>query len=391
MKKLSHITNNLIGQPMFALMARAKEMERSERNIIHFEIGDPDFNSPPQAIEAAKKALDANLTHYTNSMGLREFREAVAEYTQLNWGFKPSLEQIIIAPANAVIDFVVRCVANPGEEVIYPDPSFPTYHSVIQYNGMIPVQVQLKEENKFQMDPLDVEKKITDNTRLIIMNSPSNPTGSVMTEEEISGMANIAKERDLYLLSDEVYSKITYGKIHYSPAIADQCKERTIILGSLSKIYAMTGWRLGYAIGPETLIEKIGLLQETILSCLPAFTQQGGIAALTGDQSFVSQRIAVLQERRDTLVAGLHALSGVSCVVPDGAFYAFANIKKTGLTPEQYSEKLLEKVGVCVLPGNCFGAFGDGFVRLSYGSTSIDLIKEALDKMKEFHASICPV
>ncbi|MCR4325547.1 MAG: pyridoxal phosphate-dependent aminotransferase [Patescibacteria group bacterium] len=388
MKQLSDIANDLTGQPMFGLMAKAQEMERAGRKIIHFEIGDPDFNTPAHVIEAAKDALDANLTHYTNSMGLREFREAVVDYTETNWGFRPSIEQVLISPANAAIDFLARCVANPGDEIIYPDPGFPTYYSVVHYNGMVPVPVQLKEANEFRLDPRDVAEKITDKTRLIIMNSPSNPTGSVMTKEEVIGMAHLAKERDAYLLSDEIYFKVTYGKTHYSPSALDKCEERTIILGSLSKIYSMTGWRLGYAIGPEALIKKMGLLLETILSCLPAFTQLGGVAALTGDHRFLSRRMSILQERRDALVEGLNALPGVSCVVPDGAFYVLPNISKTGLTPEEYSEKLLEKAGVCVLPGSCFGTFGGEFVRLSYGSASVDVIQEALAKMKEFHDTL---
>lgn len=370
---------------MFNLLARAKEMERGGRKIIHFEIGDPSFNSPPRAIEAAKKALDANLTHYTNSMGMREFREAISNYIESNWRFKPSLNQILVCPANAVIDFTARCLVNPGEEVIYPDPGFPTYHSVINYNGMVPVPVQLKEENKFRMNPEDVRRKITDKTRLIIINTPQNPTGSVMSEKEVLEIAKIAEENDIYLLSDEVYFKITYNKIHYSPSILDRCKLRTIILGSLSKIYSMSGWRLGYVIGPEKLIEKMGLLLETIISCLPAFTQLGGRAVLLGDQEFLVERNEELQKRRDILVEGLNSLSGVLSVVPEGSIYAFPNIKNTGLTSNEYSEKLLEEAGVCIVPGNCFGKFGEGYLRLCYASTPVETIKEALDKMKKFH------
>ena len=388
MKKLSAITDNLKGQAMFGLMAKAQEMERSGRKIIHFEIGDPDFNTPSRVKEAAKVALDANFTHYTNSMGLREFREAVALYTESNWGFRPTLPQILICPANAAIDFAARCVVNQGEEVIYPDPGFPTYHSVIHYNGMIPVPVQLKEENKFRMDPSDVAARITDKTRLVIMNSPSNPTGSVMTKDEILGMADIAKKHDLYLLSDEIYSKLTYGKIHHSPSVVDKCRERTILLCGLSKIYSMTGWRLGYVVGPEDLIKKMGLLLETILSCLPAFTQLAGVSALQGDQDFLRERIEILRQRRDLLVKRLNALPAVSCIVPEGAFYVFLNIAKTGMTADEYSVRLLDSTGVCALPGNCFGKFGEEYVRFSYGSVSVEMIKEALDKMREFHNNL---
>ena len=385
MKHLSKITDNLLGQPMFKLLAKAKEMEKTGQRIIHFEIGDSDFNSPSQAIEAVKKALDNNITHYTNSMGLPELREAVVDYTEKNLGFRPSTEQVLICTANAIIDFVVRCVANPGDEIIYPDPGFPTYFSVIKYSGMVPVPLQLKEENDFRADPKDLTAKITDKTRLIIINSPQNPTGSVITKEEIEQIARIAQEKDIYLLSDEVYSKLIYGKEFFSPSFLDKCRERTIILGSFSKNYSMTGWRLGFAIGPEDVIEKMGLLLQTIISCLPPFTQLGGRAVLASDHSFLDERIRDLKARRDLLVEGLNKLPGISCILPEGAIYAFFNVKKTGFTSNDYSEKLLKEKGVCVLPGDCFGKFGEGYIRICYASANMESIKEALEKMEEFH------
>jgi len=247
------------------------------------------------------------------------------------------------------------------------------------------VGIQLKEENSFRMDPEDIRKNITNKTRLIIINSPQNPTGAVMRKDEIAQIAKIAQEHDIYLLTDEVYSKIIYSGQHYSPAIYDRCRDRTIILNSLSKAYSMSGWRLGYALGPQKLIEKMGLLLQTILSCLPGFTQVGGIATLSGDQSFLPGRMEILKQRRDVLIKGLNALPDLTCLVPEGAFYVFANIKKTGMTSDEYSRNLLAESGVCVLPGNCFGKFGEGYVRLCYASSSVKLIQEALDKMKLFH------
>lgn len=391
MKTLSKITEGLIGQPMFALLAKTREMEKAGKNIIHFEIGDPDFSSPEHVINTAKRALDTGLTHYTNSMGMMEFREAIAEYTKSSNGFIPDINQILVCPANAIIDFTIRCVADPGDEVIYPDPGFPTYHSTIVYNRMKPVGIQLKEENHFRMDPDMVRKNITSSTRLIIINSPQNPTGSVMTQEEIMEIARIAEEEDVYLLTDEVYSRIIYNAQYHSPAVTDRCRERTIILNSLSKVYSMSGWRLGYAVGPEKLIEKMGLLLQTILSCLPGFTQKAGISALSGDQKFLTARINELKQRRDILIAGLNSLPGLACLIPEGAFYAFANIRNTGMTSNEYSEKLLAHTGVCVLPGNCFGKFGEGFIRLCYASSSISTIKEALAKMGEFHSNYLKV
>lgn len=382
-RKLSKITDNLIGQPMFELLAKAREIEKSGKNIIHFEIGDPSFNSPPKAIEAIKKALDNNLTHYTNSMGMFEFREAIALFSKMFWGFQPSIDQVLICPANAVIDFVIRCVADSGDEIIYPDPGFPTYYSAIKYNGMVPVGVKLKEENGFRMDPDQIRGKITSKTRLIIINTPQNPTGSVMTEREILEIANISKENGVYLLSDEVYAEIIYGQKHYSPSLLDQCKEQTIILNSLSKTYSMSGWRLGYAIGPAPLIKKMGLLLQTIISCLPPFLQYAGKEVIFGDQQIVFDRVEQLKKRRDIVVRELNSFPGVSCLVPEGAFYVFPNITATGMNSDEFCNKMLEDAGVCILPGNCFGQFGEGYVRLCYASTELKAIKEALVRMKE--------
>ncbi|MFH1387084.1 MAG: pyridoxal phosphate-dependent aminotransferase [bacterium] len=388
MKKLSKAAEGLIGQPMFAFLAKAKELEKNGKSILHFEIGDPNFNSPQHVKNSAKKAIDEDLTHYSSSMGILEFREAISCYTKLNWGFEPSVDQVMICPANALIDFVVRCVVDHGEEVIYPDPGFPTYYSVLNYNGIAPIGIILKEENGFRMDPQDIKRKITDKTRLIILNSPQNPTGAVMTQEEIVEVANIAEEHDLYILSDEVYAKIIYEKKHYSPSVLDLCKERTIIINSLSKTYSMAGWRLGYAVGPEEVIKKLGLMLQTILSCLPIFTQQGGIAAIMGDQRFLHDRVQELRLRRDILTKGLKQIPGISCLIPDGAFYAFPNISGTEMNDGQFSNKLLEEVGVCALPGSCFGGFGKKNIRLCYASIDAKGIKEALKRIEHFIAKL---
>lgn len=381
MKRLSKITDGLIGQPMFKLLSQIKEMENSGKKIIHFEIGDPNFDTPSRCIQAAKDSLDNGETHYTDSMGLWEFRQEICAFTEKNLGFRPSIEQILVIPANAIIDYVVRCVVNPGEEVIYPDPGFPTYFSVINYAGMKAVGISLKEENRFRMSPEDIRKNITNKTRLIIINSPNNPTGSMMTKDEINEVAAIAKEKDIYLLSDEVYSMIVYDKNHYSPSVLDRCTERTITLNSLSKIYSMSGWRIGYAIGPESVIAKMGLLLQTTISCMPAFIQRGGVAALNSDQNLIVNRNRELRERRDMLVRGLNGIQGITCHVPDGAFYAFANIRNTGLSSEKLADLLLYKANIAVLPGDCFGKFGEGYIRLSYASTTKDQIEEAINNI----------
>ena len=385
MKAISHIAENLTGQPMFKVFAQAQEMERKGKKILHFEIGDSSFPSPQSAVAATKKALDDGITKYVNSMGMIDFREAIADYTLENWRFKPSVNQILVSPANAVIDFVIRCVANPGEEIILPNPGFPTYISVIRYNGMIPVNIQIKEENGFRMTSDDVKQKITKRTRLIIINSPSNPTGTVMAQEEIDKIAQLAKENDIYLFSDEIYSKIMFDRDHYSACFPDKCQERTILLNSFSKCHSMSGWRLGYVVGPEQLIKKMGLLLETIFSCIPPFIQIGGKAVLLEKEQYLPHRVAVLKERRDLIYERLNEMSVISCPMPDGAFYAFPSIKQTALTSTEYCHRLLHETGVCLLPGDCFGEYGEGYVRMCFGSTSLTIIKEALGKIEDFH------
>lgn len=379
MKGLSRDANNLYGQPMFRLLAEINELEAQGKDILHFEIGDLSFNSPTSVVEATYRAIASGKTHYVNSMGIPELRDAVAETIKQELGFKPRREQILITPANAVIYFLIRCVVNPGEEVIYPDPGFPTYYAAISFTGVKGVPVPLREENHFRMPPDEIRKRIGKKTRLIIINSPSNPTGAVMTEEEIDEVAGIAQEAEVYLLSDETYGKMTYGVAHHSPSVKDRCQERTILLNSFSKAYSMTGWRLGYAIGPEEVIAKMGLLLQTIISCVPPFIQYGGIAALS-DSDFTLDMMQHLRGLRDTVVLGLNSLPGVTCLAPEAAFYAFPNITRTGLASQQFADIMLERAGIALLPGTNFGNYGEGYVRLSY-ATSRESINEAIEKM----------
>ncbi len=385
MKNLSDITRQLYGQPMFKLLDKASAMQREGREIIHYEIGDPAFDSPPAVVNSLKQALDQGSTHYTSSHGLPAFREAIAEYTERTLGFRPDLAQILVCPANAIIDFVIRCVANPGDEIILPDPGFPTYISAISYNRMQAVGVRLAMDNGFCMDPDELIAKITDKTRLIIVNSPSNPTGAVLDEEQVRLIYQAAEHADTYVLSDEVYSRLAYDRPVPSAACFDQCRERTIVLSSLSKTYAMSGWRLGYAIGPTALMEKMSLLLQTILSCLPVFTQVGGITALREGDVFIADMLAELRRRRDLLVSGLNAIDGIQCLVPDGAFYAFPRIENPRFSDFEYAEALLQEEGICVLPGSSFGRHGRGFVRYSYSSASLGQIDRTLEKLRNFH------
>ena len=382
MKQLSKITDGLIGQPMFKLLTKVNALEKTGKRIFHFEIGDTDFRAYQHIIEATKKALDDDKTHYVDSMGIPELREAVCDYTKDSLGFKPDINQVLIMPSNSIIDFVMRCVANPGDEVIYPDPGFSTYIAVTNYTGIRKVGVPLREENGFRMEAEEIRKRITDKTRLIIINSPHNPTGAVMNKEEIEEIALIAKENDVYLLSDEIYSRVIYDKIHYSPSFADKCLERTIILNGFAKNYSMPGWRLGYAIGPVDVIRKMGILFQTIYSCAPPFVQYAGIGALKGDQDVIEERIRQYKKLRDLIVRKLNEIPGIACSVPDGACYVFPNIKGTGMSSAEFADFVLEKAGVALLPGTCFGEYGESYVRLCY-TRRPEVIEESCEAMKK--------
>lgn len=383
MPSLSKITDGLIGQPMFKLLTNVKKKERAGEKIYHFEIGDSDFPAHPPTIQAVKKALSEGHTGYVESTGIIELKEAIRGNIKKCLGFKPDYNQILVMPSNAIIDAVIRCVANPGDEVIYSDPGFSTYIAVTNYTGIKKIGVPIREINRFHIEPEEIEKRITDKTKLIILNSPNNPTGAVLNKEEILKIAMIAKKHDLYLLSDEIYSKVIYdGIIHYSPSELDQCKERTIILDGFAKGYSMPGFRLGFAIGPEKVITKMGLLFETMFSCFPPFIQYGGVSALTECQDLVEQRMNMYEELRDLIYEKLNTIPGIHCTKPEGAVYIFPNITQTGMTSQQFAEFALEMANIALLPGNAFGEYGEGYVRLCF-TREPQIIIEAMDKLKK--------
>lgn len=386
MKKLSDAAQKLEGQKMFQILALARELEEKGKKILHFELGDPDFDTPDNITKATIKALKNGETHYAPSSGLIELKKAASDVTLKSRGFRPTLEQLLVCPgANVMIYYAAACLVNPGEEVIVPDPGFVSYFSILKFLGIKIVRVPLYEKNKFQLNPEDVKKAITDKTRMIIINSPSNPTGAVMAKNEIKKIYEIAKHYDVYLLSDEIYARMIYeeaGTKHYSPSKFDHCKERTIIVNGFSKSYAMTGWRLGVATGPEEVIAKMSLLLETTTSCVSPFIQRAGIEALRGGQEKILKMIKEFRKRRNILVEGLNSLPGVSCLNPKGAFYAFPNIKKSGLTSEEFADLMLYQAGVALTPGPIFGEYAQGYVRLSY-TNSVEIINEAIKKMKK--------
>lgn len=383
--ELSDAANLLEGQPMFKILSRIKELEREGKHIVHFEIGDPDFNTPQNIIDASINALNNNLTHYSDSLGDYDFRELICKNNLNSRGFEPDVNQVLVTPgANIIIYYAVRCLVNPGDEVIVQNPCFPTYLSVFKFCGVKPVFVPLKKENEFRLDPDDLREKITDKTRLIIINSPHNPTGSIMLPEELEEVGKIALENDIYLYCDEIYSRMNYGETpFYSPSILDKCKNKIIVANGFSKAFAMTGWRLGTVIAPEKVIEKMGLLLQTTSSCVSSFIQKAGIEAINGDQKEVIKMMEEYKKRRDLIVNGLNSIDKISCLNPGGAFYVFPDIRQTGLTSQEFAVQLLESKGVGVCAGDDFGVAGEGFVRLCY-ATSQDEIKEGIKRIKEF-------
>ncbi len=382
-QKLSSAALRLEGQPMFQLLDRAKQLESQGKSILHFEIGDPDFSTPKSIVQACIDSLHHGETHYTSSYGLDELRETIADYTLTDLGFLPRKEQIVISPgANALIYFVIQCLVKEDEEVIVPDPAFSTYYSVLKLLNLKTVRIPLKEENHFRMSPADIRESITPQTKLIIINSPQNPTGSVMTKAEIEEIARIAEEYDVFILSDEIYRLMSYSIKPTSPAEYDHSLKRTIIMTGFSKTFAMTGWRLGYLLGPSWLVDKISLLLQTIVSCVPAFIQKAGIAVLKENHPEVERMNKELKRRRKVIIEGLQTLPGVSCVMPEGAFYAFANIKNTGMTSQEFAELMLEEAGVALLPGPNFGENAEGYVRLCY-AVSVENIREGIKRMHE--------
>ena len=373
---------------MFKLLDKIKKLESDGKDIIHFEIGDPDFDTPKNISDATIDALKNGNTHYVSSFGLVEFRQKICEYIEKSRGFKPTLEQVLVTPgANIVIFYAINCLVDPREEIIFPDPGFPTYSAAIKMCNASPVRIPLLESNEFRMNPDDIEKSITKKTKMIIINSPQNPTGSVMTKDEIKATYEIAEKHDLFLYSDEIYSKLIYDNNRYSsPSIFDKCKDRTILADGFSKAYAMTGWRLGSVVGPSDIIEKMQLLLETTSSCVSPFIQKAGIEAIDGEQTFHEYMYNEYRKRRELIVHELNSIENISCVMPGGAFYVFINIKKTNMTSEQFCDYILEDANVAILPGTSFGKFGEGYVRMCYAVKQeriIDAVERIRNSMKK--------
>ena len=366
----------------FEVLARAKALERLGKEIVHLEIGEPDFDTPAHIREAAKRALDDGATHYGPAAGLPELREAIAKDIGGTRNIPVAPEEIVVTPgAKPIMYFVITALVNPGDEVIYPNPGFPIYESVINFVGGVPVPIPLREESDFGFDMTAFEKAASKKTRLIIINSPQNPTGGVLGVDQLGRIAEIAVKYQIPVLTDEVYKAFLYEGEFASITRFPGMRDLAIILDGFSKSYAMTGWRMGYGVMPVPLAEHVARLMVNSNSCTASFTQWAGIAALQGDQMPVRQMVAEFKRRRDIIVAGLNALPGVTCRTPKGAFYVFPNIKALKRPSSEVAEVILQEAGVAVLGGTAFGEHGEGYLRLSYANSEAN-IRKALDRMR---------
>jgi aspartate/methionine/tyrosine aminotransferase len=365
----------------FDVLGKARALERQGRDIIHLEIGEPDFATPPHIVAAAKKALDDGYTHYGPTPGLPELREAIARHVSETRGIPVQPDQVVITPgAKPIMFFSILALVNPGDEVILPDPGFPIYASVVRFAGGVPVPIPLMEQRDFGFDLDEFERRAGPQTKLIILNSPQNPTGGVLSPTDLRRIAAVAQRHWIPILSDEVYRRFSYGESPHSIASLPGMADLTILLDGFSKAYAMTGWRLGYGVMPVPLAEAVSRLMVNSNSCTASFTQIAGLAALEGDQRDSLAMVEAFRRRRDLVVAGLNAIPGVSCRTPAGAFYAFPNVTAFGRPAQVIADHLLQDAGVAVLAGTGFGQYGEGYLRLSYAASETRL-SQALDRM----------
>ncbi len=386
--KLAKRMSRLGTETAFEVLVRARALEAQGRDVVHLEVGEPDFDTPANIIDAAIVALKSGYTHYGPSAGLPELRQAIANEISSTRGLDVKPSEVVVTPgAKPIMFFIILALAEAGDEVMYPNPGFPIYESMINFVGATPVPIPLREERDFCFDLDEFRSKVSAKTKLIILNSPQNPTGSVLGRDDLAAIAQIAAARDIMVLADEIYNRIIYDGEHVSIATFPGMKERTIILDGFSKTYAMTGWRMGYGVMPEALAEHVSRLQTNSNSCTASFTQRAGVAALTGPQEASAAMVREFKKRRDIIVAGLNAIKGVSCRLPKGAFYVFPSIKGTGKSSREFADRLLSEAGVAALSGTAFGAYGEGYIRLSYAN-SIPNIQKALQRIEQFVATL---
>jgi len=381
----AHRMSLLHTESAFQILAKAQALEAQGRHIIHMEIGQPDFKTPQNIIDAAYRAMNDGYTGYTPTPGLLQARQAIAEYVSGHKKTTTSADEVVIVPGGKpVMFYTMLMLVDPGDEVVYPNPSFPIYESCINFAGGVPVPLKLSAENDFRVNLDEFKKLITPKTKLVIINSPSNPTGGVFTRKDVLGIAELLRERpDIFILSDEIYDRLIFEGEAFSIASLPGFKDRTIILDGFSKTYAMTGWRLGYGIMHPALAAHMTMLMVNSNSCAAAFSQMAAIEALTGPQDAVDTMRAAFMERRDVLVEALNAIDGMRCCLPKGAFYAFPDISAFGISSEEFASRLLDEAGVAAAHGTAFGACGEGYLRLSY-ATSIENIRIAVERIEGF-------
>jgi aspartate/methionine/tyrosine aminotransferase len=379
--KLAGRMERLGTETAFEVLNKAKALERQGKSIIHLEIGEPDFDTPSNVVEAAVDALRKGWTHYGPSAGLPELRQTIAETVSRTRGVEVSQDEVVVVPGGKpIMFFTMLALIDEGDEVIYPNPGFPIYESMINYVGGKAVPIQLREERGFAPDFNDLPALITNKTKLIILNSPQNPTGGILSRDEIEQVARIIGDRNIMVLSDEIYSRLQFEGEPFSIMSLPGMKERTILLDGFSKTYAMTGWRMGYGVMRADLAVQITRLMTNSNSCTASFTQMAGIEALVGDQSPVDRMCAEFKRRSEFFVAGLNHIKGFSCILPKGAFYTFPNITKTGWKSKPLADALLEQIGVAALSGTAFGCFGEGYLRFSVAN-SMENLGKALERI----------
>ncbi|MGQ9683931.1 MAG: pyridoxal phosphate-dependent aminotransferase [Anaerolineae bacterium] len=384
MARLADRMGRLGPETVFDVVARARELEDQGRDVVHLEIGEPDFPTPPHIVEAAVAALHRAETRYVAPVGILPLREAIADCVGASRGIAVSPDQVVVTPgAKPIITFALLALAQEGDEVLYPDPGFPIYESMIRFVGAKPVPLPLYESQGFCFDVAELRRLVTRRTRLLILNSPHNPTGGLLCRKDLEAIAEIAQQYDLMVLSDEIYGRLVYGGEHLSPASLPGMQERTIIMDGFSKTYAMTGWRLGYGVMNRVLAEAMRRLVINSNSCVPGFVQWAGIEALRGPQDCVAEMLRAFAERRRALLEGVRRIPGLTSLDPQGAFYVFPNITATGLSSREFADRLLEEEGVSTLAGTAFGPQGEGCVRISYAN-SLDNIRRALERIERF-------
>ncbi len=382
--QLARRMSRLGTETAFEVLNKARALERQGKSIIHLEIGEPDFDTPANVIEAAVDALHKGWTHYGPSAGLPELRQTIADYVSRTRGVKVAADEVVVVPGGKpIIFFTILALIDEGGEVVYPNPGFPIYESMIHYVGGKAVPIHLREERDFSLDVDELAALITDRTRLIILNSPQNPTGGVMQRKDVEQVAQVIGDRNIVVLSDEIYSRLLFEGEHFSIMSVPGMQERTILLDGFSKTYAMTGWRMGYGVMRADLAAHITRLMTNSSSCTASFTQIAGIEALRGDQTSVDHMCAEFKRRRDVFVAGLNKIKGFSCRMPKGAFYVFPNITKTGWKSKPLADALLEQAGVAALSGTAFGEFGEGYLRFSVAN-SLENLQQALDRLDQW-------